>query len=57
MKEDLIVAEVRQVRQAHAAEHGNDVRRIVASLRKREKVYQRPNLNPDPKMHLKKIGA
>jgi hypothetical protein len=35
MIEDPIVAEVRRHRKEHAAEHGNDLKRIVEALRKR----------------------
>ena len=46
MIEDPIVEEIRQHRKAHAAEYGNDLGRIVQSLRKRERESDRPLLNP-----------
>lgn len=49
MIEDPIVEEIRQHRKAHAAEHGNDLGRIVQALRKRERESDRPLLNPGPK--------
>lgn len=50
MIEDPIVAEVRKHRKEHAAEHGNDLKRIVKALRKRERESKRKLLNPGPKM-------
>lgn len=52
MIEDPIVEEIRQHRKAHAVEHGNDLGRIVQSLRKRERESDRPLLNPGPKKQL-----
>lgn len=52
MIEDPIVEEIRQHRKAHAAEHGNDLGRIVQALRKRERTSDRPLLNPGPKKRL-----
>lgn len=52
MIEDPIVEEIRQYRKAHAAEYGNDLGRIVQSLRKRERESDRPLLNPGPKKQL-----
>ncbi len=52
MNKDPIVEEIRQHRRAHAAEHGNDLRRIVQALRKRERESDRPVLNPGPKKQL-----
>ena len=49
MNKDPIVEEIRQHRSAHAAEHGNDLVRIVQALRKRERESDRPVLNPGPK--------
>ena len=37
MIEDPIVAEVRRHRKEHAAESGNDLKRIVDALRKRDR--------------------
>ena len=55
--EDPIVAEVRRHRKEHAAEHGNDLKRIVEALRKRERESQRTLLNPGPKLLLNKTGS
>ena len=52
MIEDPIVEEIRQHRKAHAAEHGNDLERIVQALRRRERESDRPLLNPGPKRQL-----
>lgn len=57
MIEDPIVAEVRRHRKEHAAEHGNDLKRIVEALRKREDESERNLLSPGPKMHLDKTGS
>ena len=57
MIEDPIVAEIRQHRKGHAAEHGNDLKRIVEALRKREHESQRTLLSPGPKLLLDKTGS
>ena len=57
MTEDPIVAEIRQNRKAIAAKHGNDLRRIVEALRKRERESNRKVLNPGPKQHVNRIGT
>jgi hypothetical protein len=57
MIEDPIVAEIRRHRKAIAAKHGNDVRRIVEALRKRERESERKVLNPGPKQHVNRIGS
>ncbi len=57
MIEDPIVAEIRQHRKAHAAEHGHDLKRIVESLRKRERESDREVLNPGPKQLLNQTGS
>ena len=57
MIEDPIVAEVRRHRKEHAAEHGNDIKRIVEALRKREREPKRNLLNPRPKLLLDKTGS
>ena len=38
MIEDPIVEEVRRYRKEHAAQYGNDLKRIVEALRKKERV-------------------
>jgi hypothetical protein len=57
MTEDPIVAEVRRHRKEHAAEHGNDLKRIVEDLRQRERKSKRVLLNPGPKQLLDKTGS
>ncbi len=57
MIEDPIVAEVRRHRKEHAAEHGNDLKRIVEALRKRERESKCNLLNPGPKLLLDKTGS
>ena len=37
MKDDPIVEEIRRVRSAHAARHGNDLDRIFAGIKEEEK--------------------
>ena len=57
MIEDPIVAEVRRYRKEHAAKHGNDLKRIVGTLRKQERESKRELLNPGPKLRLDKTGS
>jgi len=49
MIDDPIIKDLRKHRQEHAAEHGHDLHRIVASLRQREAQSKRRVLNPGPK--------
>ena len=48
MIEDPIVQDVRRHRQAHAAQYGHDLARIVQALRRRERESDRLLLNPGP---------
>jgi len=57
MIKDPIVAEIRQHRKKHAAEHGNDLKVIVAALRKRERESKRKLLNPGSKLRMDKTGS
>ena len=57
MIEDPIVAEVRRYRKEHAAEYGNDLKRIVKALREREQKSKRTLLNPGPKLRLVQTGS
>jgi hypothetical protein len=57
MIEDPIVAEIRRFRKAIADEHGNNLRRIAESLRKRERESGREILNPGPKRRLDRTGT
>jgi len=43
---------MRQHRKANPAKHGNDLRRIVEALRKRERQSEREMLNPGPEQHV-----
>ena len=49
MCRDEIVEEVRRVRQAHAAAHGYDLRRIVEDLRRKEEASGRTVVTLQPK--------
>jgi hypothetical protein len=55
MINDPIVEEVRRYRQEHATLYGNDLSRIVEALRKKEHESNHVNLNPGPKLLLKKV--
>ena len=57
MTEDPIVAEIRRHRKEHAAKYGNDLKRIVEALRKREHESKHKLLNPGPKLHLDRAGS
>ena len=50
MINDPIVEEVRRYRKEHAAQYGNDLRRIVEALKKKESESNRILLNPGPKL-------
>ena len=49
MIDDPIVEEIRRFRKAHAAQYGNNLQRIVESLREKERLSDRVRLNPGPK--------
>ncbi len=57
MIEDPIVEEIRRHRKEHAAKYGNDLKRIVEALRKKEHESTHPQLNPGPKLLLKQTGS
>lgn len=57
MIKDPIVEEVRKYRKKHAQKYGNDLKRIVEALRKREKESKRNLLNPGPKLILNKTRS
>ena len=57
MIKDPIVEEVRNYRKEHAAKYGNNLKRIVEALRKREHISKRNLLNPGPKLILSKTGS
>ncbi len=56
MINDPIVEEVRRYRKEHAARYGNDLRRIVEALKKRESESNRILLNPGPKLLMKEVS-
>jgi len=49
MIEDPIVAEIRRFRTEHAAQYGNDLKRICAALKEREKKSKKQFINLSPK--------
>lgn len=57
MIKDPIVEEVRKYRKEHASKYGNNLKRIVDALRKRELSSKRNLLNPGPKLTLSKTGS
>ncbi len=57
MIEDPIVEEIHRYRKEHAAQYGNDLKRIVEALREKERTSKRTLLNPGPKALLKKTGS
>jgi hypothetical protein len=54
MINDPIVEEIRRYRKEHAERYGNDLNRIVEALRKKEAKSYRAQLNPGPKLLMKK---
>jgi len=56
MINDPIVEEVRRYRKEHAARYGNDLRRIVEALKKKESESNRILLNPGPKLLMKEVS-
>jgi len=56
MINDPIVEEVRRYRKEHAARYGNDLRRIVEALKKKESESHRILLNPGPKLLMKEVS-
>jgi len=57
MIEDPIVEEIRRYRKEHAARYDNDLKRIVEALRNKEIKSKHTQLNPGPKMLMKKTGS
>ncbi len=57
MIKDPIVEEVRHHRKEHASKYGNNIKRIVEALRKREHGSKRKMLNPGPKLVLSNTGS
>lgn len=50
MMNDPIVEEIRRYRKQHAARYGNDMARIAAVFREKERLSGRVHLNPGPKL-------
>lgn len=57
MIEDPIVGEIRRYRKEHAAQYGNDLKRIVEALREKERCSKHRLLNPGPKVLLKQAKS
>lgn len=53
MWQDTIVAEVRKIREAHAAQYNYDLRAIYTALKKAEEQSQRPKVSFPPKRILR----
>lgn len=53
MIDDPVVEEIHRYRQEHAAQYDNDLDRIIAALREKERASPRGFLNPGPKLLLK----
>ena len=49
MKPDAVLAEIRRVREAYAAQFGGDVRAMLADLRRRQQQSGRPVASRQPK--------
>lgn len=49
MWQDTIVAEIRKIREAHAAQYNYDLRAIYVALKKAEEQNQRPKVSFPPK--------
>src|SRR5882724_1423444 len=49
MWKDEVVEEVREVRRAHAAAHGHDLRQIFADLKRKEEASGRPVVTLPPR--------
>jgi hypothetical protein len=50
MKDDPIVEEIRKVRSEHAARYDNDLDRIFAAIKEKEKRYTAKLINREPIM-------
>jgi hypothetical protein len=53
MWQDTIVAEVRKIREAHAAQYNYDLRAIYTALKKAEEQSHRPKVSFPPKRILR----
>jgi hypothetical protein len=57
MKKDIIVEEVRKIRQAHAAKFNYKLHDICADLKEREKECDHQVVSLPPKRHLQATGS
>ena len=57
MINDPIVAEVRKIRQEHAAKFNYDIDAIYKDLKSRETRSKRKAISRPPKLHLKSTGS
>jgi len=57
MMNDPIIEEIRRFRKEHAAQHGNDLARIAAALKEKERSSGKEYLNPGPKSLTEKRAA
>ncbi len=57
MKKDLIVEEIRKIRQAHAAKFKYDLKAICVDLKEKEKDCVHPVVSFHPKRHIKTTGS
>jgi len=56
MEKDPIVEEIRKHRKAFAKMHGNDLSKIVESLRQRDKETKKNIINQGPKLLQKELS-
>lgn len=56
MIKDPIVEEIRKYRKLHAQKHNNDLKKIVADLKKKEQSSDREIVHFGPKLLVKKTG-
>ncbi|MCP4136663.1 MAG: hypothetical protein GY754_37180 [bacterium] len=57
MKEDLIVEEVRKIRQSHAAKFNYELHKICDDLKEKEEGCGHPIVSLSPKPYLKATGS
>lgn len=57
MKPDLLVEDLRKVRESHAAKFNYDLSEICADLKQKEKTAGHPVVSRQPKLRLKPTGS
>ncbi|MBF0235611.1 MAG: hypothetical protein HQK65_21625 [Desulfamplus sp.] len=57
MIDDPIIEEIRKYRNEHASRYGNDLRKIVAALREKERNSKREMINHGPKVLFQATGS